>query len=61
MRVVALTAEYEPTFLACLKDWDRDAEGECHKARWYDIMKCRGLRVSSRVPGGRHVRLGGVC
>ncbi|MBN1976871.1 MAG: GNAT family N-acetyltransferase [Anaerolineae bacterium] len=45
MRIIDLSAEYEPTFLACLKDWDEDAVGKCHKARWCDMMKCRGLRV----------------
>ncbi len=49
MRVVDLTAEHEPAFLACLKDWDRDAERECHKARWCDMMKCKGLRVKLAV------------
>jgi hypothetical protein len=29
-------------FLACLKDWDEDAVEKCHKARWYDMMKCKG-------------------
>jgi GNAT superfamily N-acetyltransferase len=45
MKVIDLVKEYEPTFLVCLKDWDRDAEGACHKARWYDMMKCKRLRV----------------
>ena len=45
MKIIDLTTEYEPTFLACLKDWDRDEEGACHKARWCDMMKCKGLRV----------------
>ena len=46
MRIIDLTTEYEPTFLACLKDWEdrgweeRDAEGRSHKARWCDMMKC---------------------
>jgi GNAT superfamily N-acetyltransferase len=46
MRIIDLTTEYEPTFLACLKDWEeRGAEGMSHKARWCDMMKCKGLRV----------------
>jgi GNAT superfamily N-acetyltransferase len=45
MKIIDLTKEYEPTFLACLKDWDEDAVGKCHKARWCDMMKCKGLRV----------------
>lgn len=45
MRIIDLTEEYEPTFLACLKDWHEDAVGKCHKARWCDMMKCKGLRV----------------
>jgi GNAT superfamily N-acetyltransferase len=45
MRVIDLATEYEPTFFACLKDWDKDAGQACHKQRWYAIMKSRGLRV----------------
>jgi GNAT superfamily N-acetyltransferase len=45
MRIIDLTEEYEPTFLACLKDWDEETVGRCHKARWCDMMKCKGLRV----------------
>jgi hypothetical protein len=46
MGIIDLTKEHEPTFLACLKDWDEDVEGMCHKARWCDMMRCKGLRAS---------------
>jgi hypothetical protein len=52
MRIIDLTAEYEQTFLACIKDWERDAEGACHKARWCDMMKCKGLRVKLAADEG---------
>jgi GNAT superfamily N-acetyltransferase len=55
MKIIDLTEEYEPTFLACLKDWEdrdreeRDTEERSHKARWCDMMKCKGLRVKLAV------------
>ena len=43
--IVDLAPAYEPSFLVCLKDWDRDTRPSCHKERWYSKMKDRGLRV----------------
>jgi hypothetical protein len=45
MRIIDLIPEYEPTFFACLKDWDQESVVGDHKRRWYAEMKDRGLRV----------------
>jgi len=46
MQVIALTAEHEPLFCACLEDWSEEIkEAGDHKARWLARMKDRGLRA----------------
>lgn len=45
MRIIDLIPEYEPTFFACLKDWEQERAVGDHKRRWYAKMKARGLRV----------------
>jgi GNAT superfamily N-acetyltransferase len=46
MQVVDLSDEYVGSYLACLEEWsDEMAEAGDHKARWYESMKDRGLRV----------------
>ena len=46
MQVVDLSDEYLGSYLACLEEWsDEMTEAGDHKARWYESMKDRGLRV----------------
>lgn len=46
MQIVDLTEDRVPSYLVCLEDWsDEMAEAGDHKARWYQTMKDRGLRV----------------
>lgn len=46
MEIVDLSEEYVPGYLTCLEDWsDEMAESGDHKARWYETMRSRGLRV----------------
>jgi len=58
MRIVDLTPEREPLFIACLEDWsDEIREAGDHRARWLARMKPRGLRAKlalddSGVAGG---------
>ena len=49
-RIVDLTKELEPLYFVCLEDWSDDMKeaGE-HKARWYEKMKEKGLRVKLAV------------
>ncbi len=47
VRVIDLPPEHESLYLVCLEDWpgaDVAGAGE-HKARWFDRMRDRGLRV----------------
>ena len=44
--IIDLTKEYEPLYFVCLEDWsDEMKEAGDHKARWYNKMKDKGLRV----------------
>lgn len=48
IKVVDLTTEYEPAFLACLKDWELTPEikaGRDRKRAWYTTMQDKGFRV----------------
>ncbi|MDF1594705.1 MAG: GNAT family N-acetyltransferase [Acidimicrobiia bacterium] len=46
MDIVDLSDQYEKSYLVCLEDWsDEMAEAGDHKARWYRLMRDRGLRV----------------
>lgn len=46
MEIIDLPARYEPLYFVCLEDWsDEMKEAGDHKARWYEQMKSRGLRV----------------
>lgn len=46
MQVIDLRPEFLPAYLACLEEWSSEMEeaGD-HKARWYERMRDRGLRV----------------
>jgi GNAT superfamily N-acetyltransferase len=56
VRVVDLAPEHEPLYFVCLEDWrgsELEGAGD-HKARWFDQMRSRGLRVKlALAPGGR--------
>ena len=46
MEIVDLSPEHEGLYCLCLEDWsDEIREAGDHKARWYERMKQRGLRV----------------
>jgi len=46
MEIIDLREEHKPLYFACLEDWSDDIrEAGDHKARWYEKMKDRGLRV----------------
>ncbi len=46
MEIVDLSEEYLSTYLMCLEDWSEEMrEAGDHKARWYEDMRDRGLRV----------------
>jgi N-acetylglutamate synthase-like GNAT family acetyltransferase len=46
MNIFDLTPEHEQLYFVCLEDWsDEMAEAGDHKARWYERMKEKGLRV----------------
>lgn len=46
MEIVDLSEEYLQTYLVCLEDWSEEMqEAGDHKARWYQKMQDRGLRV----------------
>jgi len=46
MEIIDLPAKYEPLYFVCLEDWsDEVKEAGDHRARWYNKMKERGLRV----------------
>ncbi len=46
MRIVDLTPEHCPLYFVCLEDYSAEMkEAGDHKARWYETMRTRGLRV----------------
>ena len=46
MEIVDLSGRRKAPYLACLEDWSEEmAEAGHHKARWYEKMRDRGLRV----------------
>jgi GNAT superfamily N-acetyltransferase len=46
VQIVDLSDEYVPTYLMCLEPWSEDMqEAGDRKARWYAMMRERGLRV----------------
>jgi N-acetylglutamate synthase-like GNAT family acetyltransferase len=46
MKIIDLTDQHKDLYCLCLEDWSSEIkEAGDHKARWYDIMKDRGLRV----------------
>jgi GNAT superfamily N-acetyltransferase len=46
MEIVDLKDEHKPLYFVCLEDWSEEIrEAGDHKARWYEKMKDRGLRV----------------
>ncbi len=46
MKIIDLSEEHKQLYFLCLEDWsDEIKEAGDHKARWYDRMKDRGLRV----------------
>jgi GNAT superfamily N-acetyltransferase len=47
IRVIDLSPEHERLYFVCLEDWPGAdvAEGGDHKARWFERMRERGLRV----------------
>ncbi len=46
MKILDMTPEHEQLYFVCLEDWsDEMAEAGNHKARWYEKMKDKGLRV----------------
>ncbi len=46
MRIVDLTPEHRPLYFACLEDYSSEMqEAGDHKARWYESVRERGLRV----------------
>lgn len=52
MEIVDLSPEHEGSYLRCLEDWSDDmADAGDHKARWYDRMRDRGLRVKLALDG----------
>jgi len=53
MPIIDLLPEHRPLYFRCLKDWSPGMEesGD-HKARWYERMKERGLRVKLAVDDG---------
>ncbi len=56
MEIVDLTDDRVTGYLCCLEDWsDEMKEAGDHKARWYDIMKDRGLRVKLALEDGTPV------
>lgn len=53
MQIVDLAEEYEESYLVCLEDSSIEMEGAGdHKARWYDKMQDRGLRVKLAIDDG---------
>ncbi len=46
MRIVDLTPEHTPLYFACLEEYSPEMrEAGDHKARWYESVRDRGLRV----------------
>jgi GNAT superfamily N-acetyltransferase len=54
MEIVDLSDEFAATYLRCLEDWsDEIREAGDHKARWYERMRDRGLRVKLAIDDER--------
>lgn len=50
VEIMDLSDEYLSTYLSCLEDWSEEMqEAGDHKARWYEKMRNRGLRVKLAV------------
>lgn len=50
MRILDLSEKYEDIYCVCLEDWSQEMkEAGDHKARWYEGMRDRGLRVKLAV------------
>ena len=48
--IVDLADEHEDSYLVCLEDWSGEMkEAGDHKARWYETMRDRGLRVKLAI------------
>ena len=46
MKIIDLNEKYHQTYFCCFEDWsDQMKEAGDHKAKWYEKMKDRGLRV----------------
>lgn len=46
MEIVDLSERHQASYFACLEEWSEEiAEAGDHKARWFDKMRDRGLRV----------------
>lgn len=60
VRVVDLAPEHEPSYFVCLEDWRGSelADAGDHKARWFQHMRSRGLRVKLAVDADG--RVGGM-
>ncbi len=56
MDIVDLTDEYLHDYLVCLEDWsDEMNEAGDRKARWYETMRDRGLRVKLAIVDERPI------
>jgi GNAT superfamily N-acetyltransferase len=56
VEIVDLTQEHLGGYLCCLEEWsDEMTEAGDHKARWYEVMKDRGLRVKLAMEKGTPV------
>lgn len=56
MDVVDLSPELESAYLVCLEEWsDEMAEAGDSKARWFEKMRDRGLRVKIAIEGDQPV------
>ncbi|MEW6751218.1 MAG: GNAT family N-acetyltransferase [Candidatus Latescibacterota bacterium] len=50
MQVIDLEESLCPLYFVCLEDWSEEMkEAGDHKARWYEVMRERGLRVKLAV------------
>jgi len=60
IQVVDLTPEHQALYFVCLEDWPGADVGESgdHKARWYEQMRHRGLRVKLALDAAG--RVGGM-
>ncbi|MBN1464176.1 GNAT family N-acetyltransferase [candidate division KSB1 bacterium] len=54
MDIIDLTEKFHGQYLCCLEEWSDDMkESGDHKAKWYSLMKDKGLRVKMAVDGDR--------